>query len=102
MLCSMRHGRHTRRDRPDPLLPTSDPTWLVTRNALSEVVEVTPLEPHADLRTILTAARDQRIAVGWDCEEIGTCLAFFFCRRNGERLFVAIERREPPPVGQGW
>ena len=91
-----------RRNRPEPLKPRSDATWLVVRDRLSQVVESTPLEPSADLRAVLTAAREARIAEGWECEDIGSCVAFFFCTREGVRQMVSIERCPPPAVGKGW
>jgi hypothetical protein len=79
MLCIMRHGHHTRRHRFDPLQPSIDPTWLVVRDRHGSVLEVTTLEPHADVRARLTAAREARITAGWDCEPIGPACASFFC-----------------------
>ena len=70
MLRSMR-----RRSRPEPLKPRREATWLVVRDRLSQVVESTPLEPLVDLRAVLTAAREARIAEGWECEDIGPCVA---------------------------
>jgi len=95
MLRSMR-----RRSRPEPLKPRREATWLVVRDRLSQVVESTPLEPLVDLRAVLTAAREARIAEGWECEEIGSCVAFFFCTRGGVREMVIIERCPPPAVGE--
>ena len=97
MLRSMR-----RRNRPEPLKPRPQPTWRVVRDRLSQVVESTPLEPYADLRAVLTAAREARIADGWDCEDIGSCVAFFFCSRAGVREMVSIEMRPPPAIGEVW
>jgi hypothetical protein len=91
-----------RRNRPEPLKSRSQPTWLVVRDRLSQVVESTPLEPLADLRAVLTAAREARIADGWECEDIGPCVAFFFCSRAGVREMVSIEMRPPPAVGKSW
>jgi len=91
-----------RRSRPEPLKPTPQPTWRVVRDRLSQVVESTPLEPLVDLRAVLTAAREARIAEGWECEEIGSCVAFFFCTRGGVREMVTIERCPPPAIGKSW
>ena len=74
----------------------------MVRDRLSQVVESTPLEPYADLRAALTAAREARMADGWECEDIGSCVAFFFCRRGGVREMVSIERCPPPAVGKCW
>jgi len=60
-----------KRSRPEPLKPRPQPTWRVVRDRLSQVVESTPLEPLVDLRAVLTAAREARIAEGWECEDIG-------------------------------
>jgi len=68
---------------------------------LSQVVTSRSLEPYADLRAALTAAREARIAEGWECEEIGSCVAFF-CTRGGVREMVIIERCPPPAVGERW
>lgn len=90
-----------RRGRHDPLQPNASATWLVVRNELSQVVESHEIEPRADLRAILIAARAQRLAEGWVADEIGD-LAFFFCRRANRRLFVSIEMRRPPRPGEQW
>ncbi len=94
--------RMRRRSRPEPLKPRSEATWLVVRDRLSRVVTSTPLEPYADLRAALTAAREARIAEGWECEDIGSGVAFFFCTRGGVREMVSIEVRCPPAVGKIW
>src|SRR5690349_1560440 len=98
----MRHGHHTRRSRPDPLQPASEPRWLVVRDRLSRVLESHELAPSTDLRAVLAEAREARIAAGWECEEIGDRLAFFFCARDGERHMIVIEAQQPPPVGAMW
>ena len=98
MLCSMRRKRNP----PEPFKPTGNSTWLVVRNAHSEVLESTKLEPHADLHSALTAARAARTSSGWQCEAIGQRCRLFFCTRNGVRHLVSIEGREPPPVGKRW
>jgi hypothetical protein len=60
-----------KRNPPEPFKPRRYPTWSVARDALSQVVPSTPLEPYGDLRAALMAARDARIADGWDCESVG-------------------------------
>jgi hypothetical protein len=97
MLCAMR-----RRNPPEPFKPRRDPTWVVVRDALSQIVEITPLESYADLKAALMAARSARIADGWECEAIGASAAFFFCSRAGVRHLVSIEARPPPAVGKRW
>ena len=57
---------------------------------------MTELEPHADLKAALTAARNARIAQQWECEAMGASAAFFFCTRAGVRYLVSIEARCPP------
>jgi hypothetical protein len=86
--------RHTsrRRSAPDPLAPVNAPTWLVVRNGVGFVLEATELTPGADLRSVLTAAREARIADGWEAQEIGASCAFFFAVRDGVRFMIAIER----------
>ena len=69
---------------------------------MSQVVTSRSLEPYADLRAALTAAREARMAEGWACEDIGSCVAFFFCTRGGVREMVIIERCPPPAVGERW
>jgi hypothetical protein len=90
----MRHGSRKRSLR-DPLQPVDAPTWLVVRNALSEVVESIPLARRADLRAILNAERDRRIADGWTADVIGPACGSFFCSRDGVRVLVAIEVCDP-------
>ena len=74
----------------------------MVRDHLSQVVQITPLAPYADLKAALTAARSARIAGGWECEAIGASAAFFFCTRDGVRHLVSIEARTPPAVGKRW
>ena len=74
----------------------------MVRDRLSQVVTSRSLEPYADLRAALTAAREARMAEGWECEEIGSCVAFFFCTRGGVREMVTIERCPPPAIGKSW
>jgi len=89
--------RHSSRKRasPDPLLPVDAVTWLVVRNALSRMVESIELPPRSDLRAVLNAARDARMAAGWAAGDIGPRCAFFFASRDGKRVLVGIERRDP-------
>lgn len=84
-----------RRGRFDPLKPTNTATWLVVRDVLSQEVERTEIAPGADLRKILNDERAARIAAGWDAEEIPTLCSFFFCKRDGIRVFVSIEMQDP-------
>jgi len=91
-----------KRSPPEPLKPRSEATWLVVRNRLSQVVSSTSLAPNADLKAVLTAAREARIEQHWDCEEIGSCVAFFFCTRGGVREMVSIEMCPPPAIGKSW
>jgi hypothetical protein len=81
----------------DPLKPRGAPTWLVVRNALSQVVEGHELEANANLRGILSAERDRRVAAGWDADTIGPRDSYFFCKKDGVRMCVHIERI--PPIG---
>jgi hypothetical protein len=73
-----------------------------SRDRLSRVVMSTPLEPQADLKAVLTGARETRIAERWAREDIGPSVAFFFCSRDGARQMVSIEHVLPPPVGKLW
>lgn len=88
----VRHGHHTRRSAPDPLAAISAPTWLVVRDAFSRPLELTELPPGADQRTVLMAARDARVADGWQADDIGPRCSHFFATRAGERVMVGIER----------
>jgi hypothetical protein len=86
----------TRRSPPeDPLRPRSAVTWLVVRNQHSQLVEGVELAPNVDLRKVLAAERDARIATGWDADSIGARCSFFFCRKGGVRLFVGIQVIQP-------
>ena len=87
----MRHGHHTRRATPDPLAPADAPTWLVTRDMCSQLLERSELPPRADQRAVLMAARTARIADGWQADEIGPRCSHFFATRGGERVMVGIE-----------
>lgn len=62
-----------RKARPEPLKPSSEPTWLAVRDRLSRVVSGTALTPNADLQAVLMAAREARIEQQWDCGDIGSC-----------------------------
>jgi len=88
----MRHGHHTRRSAPDPLAPIDAPTWLVVRNMCRQLLERAELAPRADQRAILVAAREERIADGWQADEIGPRCSHFFATRGCERVMVGVER----------
>jgi len=96
--------RHTSRKRsePDPLAPIDEPPWLVVRQ-FWDPLEVTPLAPMADLRNVLVAAREARKVDGWVVEEIGRRSSSFFCSKDGTRVMVGIERRDPTqsPLNHG-
>jgi hypothetical protein len=84
-----------RRSVPDPLAPIPYPTWLVVGDMLRNPLEVTKLEPHADARAILNAARAAKTAEGRTCDEIGRCCSFFFAVQAGKRIEVGILRHDP-------
>jgi hypothetical protein len=84
-----------RRSSYDPLKVTPEPTWLVVRDKCTQVLEAQPLERGADPRAALTAAREARIAAGWKADPIGRASASFFCSKDGMRVMVGIERRDP-------
>jgi hypothetical protein len=88
----MRQGHHARRAAPDPLAPIDAPTWLVVRDIYSQLLQCTELPPRADQRATLAAARESRIADGWQADEIGRRCAHFFASRAGERVIVGIAR----------
>jgi hypothetical protein len=90
-----RSGMPRRRTNYDPLTPIPAPTWLVARDRFGTVLDLRDLAPGADLRAILTAERERRLADGWAADEIGRCSACFFCTRDGERVEVGILRRDP-------
>ena len=71
--------RHTSRKRssPDPLASVGASTWLVVRGTVNAMIESTELAPETDLRAVLTAARDARIAAGWLADDIGPAWGFF-------------------------
>jgi len=58
----------------------------------SQLLELTELPSGADQRAALVAAREARIADGWQADEIGPRCAQFFATRGGERVVVGIER----------
>lgn len=89
--------RHTSRKRqsPDPLARVDGPTWLVVRDRVGRVLESTELVRKTDLRAVLNAAREERVAGGWTAGPIGAVCAFFFASRNGERVLVGIEHIPP-------
>jgi hypothetical protein len=88
-----------RRNRPEPLQPLRQPTWLVVRNKHRAPLESREIAAGVDLRAILEAARSERIAAGWTCDEIGPACGFFFAERADERLQVSIERYDPDGPG---
>ncbi|HTV79354.1 MAG TPA: hypothetical protein VMF03_13930 [Steroidobacteraceae bacterium] len=89
-----------RRPRPaDPLLPVPQATWLVVHDMLRRPLEWRQLAPGADLRAILTHEREERLAAGWDCDEIGRVCSFFFAVRKGVRIQVGIGRYDPAGPG---
>jgi hypothetical protein len=90
-----------RRSSTDPLFVQDQPTWLVVKNALSQIIEYKELGPGANLREILNAARNARIADGWLADEIGRSCSFFFCVKDGVRLEVGIRRIHPDAHATG-
>lgn len=84
-----------RRSQNDPLKPVDRLRWLVTRNALRQPVSAVELAAGTDLRAVLTAARDVRVADGWITEVGRLKWAIFFCARDGVRLEVGIETYDP-------
>jgi len=84
-----------RRSSYDPLKAIPEPTWLVVRDKCTQVLEVRQLERGADLRAILEAAREARMAAGWKADPIGRASSSFFCTKDGTRVMVGIERRDP-------
>jgi len=88
-----------RRNRPDPLQPLPQPTWLVVRNSHRQALEAREIVPGVDLRALLEATRSQRAAAGWTCDDIGRVCSFFFAVRNGVRIEVGVERYDPKGPG---
>ena len=84
-----------RRSVPDPLARIPYPTWLVVSDMLRNALEVTKIDPDADLRVILNAAREAKTVEGWTCDEIGRCCSFFFAVRDGKRIEIGILRHDP-------
>jgi hypothetical protein len=78
-----------------------EPTWLVVKNALSQIIEYRELDPQTNLREILNAARTSRIADGWLADEVGRRCSFFFCVKDGVRLEVGIRRIHPDACAPG-
>lgn len=89
-----------RRSRYDSLQPLDQPTWLVVRNVHSQAMDSRQVAAGANLRAVLTCARNERIAQGWGCQEIGRSCPVIFIERNGVRLQIGIERHDPegPPA----
>jgi hypothetical protein len=92
-----------RRSSYDPLKAIPEPTWLVVRDKCTRVLEAQSLASRADLRAVLTAAREARIAAGWKADPIGRASSSFFCAKDGTRVMVGIERRDPSkaPLNHG-
>jgi hypothetical protein len=84
-----------RRTTYDSLQPVDRPMWLVTKDMLRTVQQVAELAPGTDLRVVLTAARNARVAAGWACDDISRSCGFFFAERGGERVQVGIEVLDP-------
>jgi len=91
-----------RRTLTESLKPTNAPTWLVVRDGLNRLIESRRLAPGTDLRGVLVATRDQRIAAGWSADEIGRTVSFFFCAKDDERHMVSIEYRQPGSGLGAW
>jgi hypothetical protein len=89
-------GMIRRRSIPDPLFTTDEPTWMVVHDRCSLPVEVTKLEPNADLHAILNAARDARIADGLTCDAIHRYASYFYCTKDGVRLQGQVRFPDPP------
>lgn len=89
-----------RRPRYDPLAPVNAPTWLVVRNKYSAPLEVTPLAPNADLRSVVIAEQARRLRDGWQFEETDlTSCSIVFCVKDGERISIGISFSDPRKPG---
>jgi hypothetical protein len=88
-----------RRTLYDPLQPLPQPTWLVVRNMCRQSLEWREIAPGVDLRSYLEAARTERTAAGWACDDMGRVCSFFFVVRDGKRIQVTVERYDPDGPG---
>ena len=84
-----------RRSQHDSLAPISEPAFLVERNLSGDLLKSIPIEPNADLRAILTAAREAKMAQGYEVTDIPRLCSFFFYVKDAKKVLVSIERANP-------
>lgn len=84
-----------RRQRHDPLEPTSEPRWYVVRSMHGSIIESRQLPAGADLKRVFLLAMLEWLDAGWTLAEFSSASAVFFCIRNPERRMISIDPTNP-------
>ncbi len=84
-----------RRTYYDPLQTICDDCWLVVRDMVGTTLEHRKLPGGTDLRADINRVQEQWIGNGWMVQPMGRHCAGFFCTKDGQRLYVGIQRLDP-------
>jgi hypothetical protein len=87
-----------RRQRHDPLEPSSEPRWYVVRSMHGSIIESRQLPAGADLKRVFLIAMLEWLDAGWTLTEFSSAAAAFFCVRNPERRMISIDPTNPYAV----
>lgn len=91
-----------RRGRYDPLRTLDEPAWCVVTDAIGRVLTWLRFDPGTDLRRQFALVTEQAMAAGWTVEDPDPKLGWFFCHRQGYRLYVSIRPTAPQNPLSDW
>jgi len=84
----------------DPLEPTTEPRWLVTKNVRNSVVEARPLPAGSDLKRAFLKAMLEWIDAGWTLGEFASRSGVFIVDRGTDRRTVMVTGEPPGARGR--
>jgi hypothetical protein len=83
------------RTRYNAMAPVPQTTWLVVQDLYRTTLYVRELPPNTDPRMVMIEAMARSIGKGWEVEELPGVIPTYFCRKDGDRRMVSINRRHP-------
>jgi hypothetical protein len=84
----------------EPLEPTPEPRWLITKNLRGSVVESYQLSAGTDLKRAFLKAMLDWIDAGWTLGEFNSRTGHFVCTRDVDRRTVIVSSEPPGPRGR--
>jgi hypothetical protein len=82
------------------LEPSTEPRWLLTRNARHSIIEAICLPPGSDLREAFERARVIWNQAGWAISQEDPAMGRFVCTQGSDLRTVAISSEPPGPRGR--